>query len=324
MRSLCSRSAPALSTIAVFPLLTNGRTIDFSNALGAHSMTTSATPERLSMGRIAGALDNVARKSRCFPGSCNEIAASTNPSKPRSSASTTLRPIAPRPTTAMRISPSTIIAGVAIDSTFDHAFNMDAAAIHLVFQIDHRRAVEMPSQTIAKHTAFSKLAFQQRIHVLHRIELHRRRLAPVAGERTHAAFHFVQYPLGLFQHAGRAGVAEPDDIIAVVRLAFHGLAAAGDHERRRPIWRDSRERKSVKARLGWRIELRTDVAASHRIDAVLHHAPLDQRLDIDLVEGLESVFGERRRGTQLAGGKGRQRPARFLDDFSDLLKTLLQ
>src|SRR5882757_9635605 len=203
MRSLCSRSAPALSTIAVFPLLTNGRTIDFSNALGAHSMTTSATPERLSMGRIAGALDNVARKSRCFPGSRNEIAASTNPSKPRSSASTTLRPIAPRPTTAMRISPSTIIAGVAIDSTFDHAFNMDAAAIHLVFQIDHRRAVEMPGQAVTEHATAAEFALQHREHVLYGVKLDAGGLAPVAGERAHAALHFVEHPLGLFQHAGR-------------------------------------------------------------------------------------------------------------------------
>jgi len=58
----------------------------------------------------------------------------------------------------MRNWPSTLTAGVAIDSTFEHAFNMYAAEIHLVFEIDHRRAVEMPGQTVTEHATADEFA----------------------------------------------------------------------------------------------------------------------------------------------------------------------
>src|SRR5260370_23207919 len=80
----------------------------------------------------------------------------------------------------------------------------------------------------------------------------------------------------------------------------------------------------MKSRFGRRVDFRTDIAARHRIDAVLHPPPFDQRFDIGLVEGSKTVFRERRGRAQLAGAERRQRPAGSLDDLRDLFKTLLQ
>ncbi len=80
----------------------------------------------------------------------------------------------------------------------------------------------------------------------------------------------------------------------------------------------------MKARLRRRIEFWADIAARDRIDAVLHHAPFDQRLDIDFVEGLEFVFGERGGRAQFAGAKRCQRPAGGPDDLRNPLKALLE
>src|ERR1700750_1711693 len=78
----------------------------------------------------------------------------------------------------------------------------------------------------------------------------------------------------------------------------------------------------MKTRFRRRIELRTDIAARDRVDVVLHDPPFDQRLDIDFVEGLETLFREWRGRAQLAGAERRQRPARRLDDLRNLLKAL--
>jgi len=63
---------------------------------------------------------------------------------------------------------------------------------------------------------------------------------------------------------------------------------------------------------------------ARRIDAVLHDAPGDQGLDIDVIESPESFLGERRRRTQLAGAERRERPACGFDDFRDPLKSSLE
>src|ERR1700738_4576092 len=80
----------------------------------------------------------------------------------------------------------------------------------------------------------------------------------------------------------------------------------------------------MKSRFGRRVDFRTDIAARHRIDAVLHHPPFDQRFDIGLVEGSKTVFRKRRGRAQLAGTERRQRSAGRLDNLRDLFKTLLQ
>src|ERR1700738_3581446 len=68
----------------------------------------------------------------------------------------------------------------------------------------------------------------------------------------------------------------------------------------------------MKTRFRRRIELRTDIAARDRVDAVLHDPPFDQRLDVDFVEGLKTVFREWRGRAQFAGAECRQRPAALI------------
>src|SRR6266568_2601287 len=203
----------------------------------------------------------------------------------------------------------------------NYLLNVHAAAVHLVIETDDRRAVEMPGQAVAEYAAATKLTFENRIDVLHGVELHAGGLLPAAAERAHAALHLVEHPFRLLEHACRAGVAGGGDMVAVIRLAFDRLAAAGDDERFWRAWRWHGVGERVEARLGRRVDLRADIAACHRIDAVLHHAPFDQGLDVDFVERLESFLGERRRRAQFASRKRRDRTPRTPEDFRDPRKT---
>ena len=126
---------------------------------------------------------------------------------------------------------------------------------------------------------------------------------------------------GLLQHSRRAGIAGANDVVAIIGLAFDRLAAAGDDEGSGRLRRGYRERERVKARLDRWIDLGTDIAARHRIDAVSHHAPFDQRLDVNLVEGPKTLFGERRGRTKLAGAERRDRPPGLFEDLGDPRKT---
>jgi len=80
----------------------------------------------------------------------------------------------------------------------------------------------------------------------------------------------------------------------------------------------------MKARLGWRCRDRAGVCPCHRIHAVPVDAPAIQRANIDLVEGLETLFGEWRGRVQFAGAERRSRAPDFLQECFDAPKALGQ
>src|SRR5882724_5857173 len=208
--------------------------------------------------------------------------------------------------------------------TSDDPLDLHAPAVHFIFEADDGGPVEVPRQAVAEHATTAELSLENRKDVLHGIELHAGGLLPIAAERTHATLHFVLHPPRLRQHACRTGVTWANDMVAVVRLAFDRLAAAGNDERcRRPL-RRHRVAESMEAWFGGRIDFWTDVAARDGIDAIPHDSPFDQGLDVNLVECLETLFRKRRRRAQLAGAERRERTSGRLEDCRDPVKTGLQ
>src|SRR4030081_3766030 len=115
MRSSLSSSAPTLTTTAIFPLATNGATIDLTSLPGAHSTTMSATSTSASIGRTAGGFVKPASQPRCFSGFCADTATRARPAIPWSSACATFLPIAPSPTIATRRSGAGPVDELAMD-----------------------------------------------------------------------------------------------------------------------------------------------------------------------------------------------------------------
>src|SRR6185437_13427608 len=71
------------------------------------------------------------------------------------------------------------LTGAACVSNLDNPLDLDLTAIHLVFQVDHGRPIEMPGQAGAQRTTPAKLALEERKDIADGIELHRGGLAPV-------------------------------------------------------------------------------------------------------------------------------------------------
>src|SRR5208282_3556223 len=111
-------------------------------------------------------------------------------------------------------------AGVPGALDRQHALECDAAAVHLVIELDHRRTVEMPGQAVARRAALDQLVGEERMDVAHGVELHRAGVAPARADRRHAALHLAEYPARLLAQARRARVAARDDVVAIVRLAL--------------------------------------------------------------------------------------------------------
>src|ERR1700679_1640427 len=87
----------------------------------------------------------------------------TTTSKPfRARPSAVVRPPIPAP--AMRTGDAALM-----NLSLNHALVRHAAAIHLVFQADHRRTAEMPGQPVPGGTARDDLAAQERKQVIYSV-----------------------------------------------------------------------------------------------------------------------------------------------------------
>src|SRR5262245_34210840 len=102
----------------------------------------------------------------------------------------------------------------------------DAAAVHLVFQVHHRRAVIVPHQPGTRRAALDDLAGEERVDIVNRIELGGGGILPAEAERTHAPLHLAQHEARLFEDARGRDVAAPDDVIPVIAPALWRLATA--------------------------------------------------------------------------------------------------
>ena len=182
----------------------------------------------------------------------------------------------------------------------------------------------MPGQARTRGAAANHRFGKDGMEIMHGVGLRRRRILPAETERAHALFHHADDVANLLRNALGAEVAVAHRALRVARVAFLRLAAARDHKARRRTLARPRKRKGVERRLGRRIDLRTDIAARHRIGLAVVNAPFRQRLDVVQVEIAKSLVGECRGRSQFAGAERRQRPARCLNVFCDLRKALGQ
>ena len=63
-----------------------------------------------------------------------------------------------------------------------HEFPSYTPAIHLEFQVNHRRAAILPGQPMARGAATGDFLGKKWHHVMHRIGLHARRSAPIGAK----------------------------------------------------------------------------------------------------------------------------------------------
>ena len=63
------------------------------------------------------------------------------------------------------------------------------SAIHLVFEIDHRRPGEVPNEARARGTAADNRVGEDEVDIMHGVSLRRRRVLPATSELGHALFH---------------------------------------------------------------------------------------------------------------------------------------
>src|SRR5260370_13992502 len=112
----------------------------------------------------------------------------------------------------------------------NHRFAHDAAAIHLVFEIDHRRPRKMPGQARTGGAAPDQFVRHHRMEVMHGIGLHRRGVFPAEPERAETAFHFADRKPNLFLESFGAEVAVAHDTLGIAAAAAAQFGAAGDDE----------------------------------------------------------------------------------------------
>ena len=87
----------------------------------------------------------------------------------------------------------------------------------------------MPSEPRAGSAAADDFVGQERIEVVHRVDLSRRNVGPTEAERRHAAFHCAEHVVRLYAKAVCAGVTAPNNLNV---LALDRLTASRIHERR--------------------------------------------------------------------------------------------
>ena len=192
----------------------------------------------------------------------------------------------------------------------DHALARDRAAIHLVFEIAHRRPGVVPGQAGARRAAAHDLVGEERMQVVHRVDLRGGRVGPAEAEQRQPPLHLAQHVARLFAHRVRRGFAEPHRVIAVLPLPSSASPLPATTKVGSGPLRRDREAERMERRLGRRVDLGAHIAARHRIGVAGHHAPFAQRPGIDFVERAEPVLGERRGRAQLAGAERRRAAGR--------------
>ena len=112
------------------------------------------------------------------------------------------------------------------------------------------------------------LVRQQRVNVVHRVNVSGSHIRPIRAKLVQARFHRTQDKPHLLAQRFRRSLAAADYVMRIGRSPGN-FPGARHHEgiRRLPGW--NRVGEGVQHRLGGRIDLRRDVSASHRRKTVL-------------------------------------------------------
>ncbi len=131
------------------------------------------------------------------------------------------------------------------DSALDHHLPQHPAAIHLVFEIDHRRPREVPNEARTRGAAPDDGLGKDRVEVMDGVGLRRRRILPAEAELGHALFHHADDVANLLRQTFRAQVAVAHRPLRVASGSLLQLAATRDHEGRRRGGSRTRERERM-------------------------------------------------------------------------------
>src|SRR5215475_15322524 len=96
------------------------------------------------------------------------------------------------------------------EATLHDAFPTDGAAIHLEFELLHRRARIVPGQPGTRRAAPHDLVGEERIEVAHGVDLRRRGVGPTEAEYRKAPLHLAEDVARLLAHRLGTGFAAPD------------------------------------------------------------------------------------------------------------------
>src|SRR5262245_21736297 len=89
----------------------------------------------------------------------------------------------------------------------DEVLRRNAPAVHLVLEAPHRRAAQVPRQPGARGTTADDLVGEERVEILHRVDLARRGVAPAPAQEAEPPLHLAQNEGGLLAHRLRARLA---------------------------------------------------------------------------------------------------------------------
>src|SRR5579871_5281755 len=130
---------------------------------------------------------------------------------------------------------------LAMTSPSDHDLPHHAAAIHLVFEIDHRRTREVPSEAATRGPAADQLVGKNGMKIADRIGLHAGRVLPAEAEFREPLFHRMCGEADLFLDPVRGEIAVSHDPLPVSPGPFARFRAAGNDKG----WRRAFERSRV-------------------------------------------------------------------------------
>src|SRR5262245_32924382 len=207
--------------------------------------------------------------------------------------------------------------------SYDEMLDRNRPAIHLEFEAAHGRPAVVPREPLLRRATGDDLVRQKWVKIMHGIGLAGAGILPSETQQPQPPLHFAQHEDRLLAHGARTGLAVAYRALAIERTAFAGLAAAGHHEAccRRRRWQ--RKSKGVEARFARRRNFWTDVAARHRIAALLAvvNPPLFQGANVGLVEGAKASVRKRGGRAQLASAERAQRPSAAGYDCGDACET---
>src|SRR5262249_51624331 len=111
------------------------------------------------------------------------------------------------------------------DHALDHYLPHHPAAIHLIFEIDHRRPRKVPGQAGSRGAALHQLISDDMMIIADRVDLRCRCILPAEAEGTHAALHGAHHMADLVLDAVSTEVAIAHGALRVRSGAFQRLPA---------------------------------------------------------------------------------------------------
>src|ERR1700754_5152187 len=97
----------------------------------------------------------------------------------------------------------------------NHNFPQHPAAIHLVFEVDHRRTREMPGQARTRSAAAHQFIDDNRMEVVHGVSLRHGRILPAETEFSKTALHLGGRKPDFLPPRLRAHVAIANDALGI-------------------------------------------------------------------------------------------------------------